>query len=122
MAAERGIAVEVASAGMSAEVGEGMYPDSAACAARHGLDGSAHVARQIADADVASADIIVALAGTTQAEATWRLHLAARRLGVTPKILYRPVPNPWGMSPRFHDGTYEEISAICAALLDNAQR
>lgn len=113
-AAEAGVAVEVLSAGLRAKDGEAMDPGSAACAARHGLDGSAHAARRL-DADlVASADVVVALAFHA-ASAVERL---AAEVGVEPVIVDRPAINPWGLDAYWHEAAYREITRTCAAAMD----
>ncbi len=113
-AAEAGVAIEVVSAGLRAKDGEAMDAGSAACAARHGLDGSAHVARRLDAALVASADVVVALAYHV-APAVERL---AAEAGVSPVIVDRPAINPWGLDAYWHEQAFREISATCGGVLD----
>jgi protein-tyrosine-phosphatase/8-oxo-dGTP pyrophosphatase MutT (NUDIX family) len=112
-AAAAGVAVEVVSAGLRAKDGEAMDPGSAACAARHGLDGSAHTARRLDAELVAWADVVVALAFHV-APAVERL---AAEAGVSPVIVDRPAVNPWRMPAYWHELAYREISATCADVI-----
>ncbi|WP_374460764.1 NUDIX domain-containing protein [Microbacterium sp.] len=113
MAAAAGVAVEVRSAGLRANDGEAMEAGSAACAARHGLDGSAHTARRLDAEVVAWADVVVALAFHV-APAVERL---AAEAGVSPVIVDRPAVNPWRMPAYWHEQAYREISATCADVI-----
>lgn len=113
-AAEAGAAVEVASAGLRASAGAAMDAGSAACAARHGLDGSGHVARRLDAALVGWADVVVALAFHV-APAVERL---AAELDVSPVIVDRPAVNPWGLAAYWHEQAYREITTTCADVLD----
>lgn len=73
-AADAGAAVLVFSAGTWAELRPGMYPGPAACAERHGPDGSAHVSRMLTTDIVAAQDIVGALdEGAAEASRTLRL-------------------------------------------------
>jgi len=112
MADERGVAVEVASAGIWAAPGQGMDSETAACALRHRLDGSAHVARPVTPAALASAEVVVAL----DVGAAGALHGIAVGMPSPPPILLRPVLNPWGMEAPHHETAYEQIAAVCAAV------
>ena len=56
-----GAGIRVYSAGTAAHVGESMTPETVRLAAAAGLDGSGHVARQLTDADIEAADLILAL-------------------------------------------------------------
>lgn len=113
-AEDAGVAVEVRSAGLRANDGEAMDAGSAACAARHGLDGSAHAARRLDAELVAWADVVVALAFHV-APAVERL---AAEAGVAPVIVDRPAVNPWGQNAYWHEAAYREITTTCAAVLD----
>lgn len=107
-----GVAVEVSSAGTSADIGAPMDPGSAACAARHGLDTPDHTARQLTLELLVNADIVVCLDPYIE-DAVRRM---ARR-GATATILARPARNPWRRDDQAHDRTYEQIAATCADVL-----
>lgn len=113
MAADAGAPILVASAGTWAEVEAGMYADTAACAAGHGLDGSAHVSRQLTPDIVGAADLIVSL-DSHAAEIVGRI---AERCSPIPDLLVRPAINPWGMDEAAHQLAYEQIAATCAEVL-----
>lgn len=114
LAADTGVAVEVTSAGVRAKAGAAMDAGSAACAARHGLDGSRHVARRL-DADLVGwADVVVALAFHVAPAAE---RMAAAR-GVSPVIVDRPAVNPWRMPAYWQEQAYREIFITCAGVLD----
>lgn len=114
LATDGGVAVEVISAGLRAKAGAAMDVGSAACAARHGLDGSGHAARPL-DADLVGwADVVVALAFHV-APAVERL---AAELDVSPVIVDRPAVNPWGLAAYWHEAAYREITTTCAGVLD----
>lgn len=109
-----GVAVEVRSAGLRANDGEAMDPGSAACAARHGLDGSGHAARRLDAELVGWADVVVALAFHV-APAAERI---AAELDVSPVIVDRPAVNPWRMHAYWHEAAYREITTTCADVLN----
>lgn len=113
MAAEAGVSVEVSSAGIHAHAGAPMDPGTAACAARHGLDGSAHFARQLDARQVAAADVVVALAFHV-APVVERL---AADLPAPPTILERPALNPWRRGDFWQEHAYREVAATCAHVL-----
>jgi protein-tyrosine-phosphatase/8-oxo-dGTP pyrophosphatase MutT (NUDIX family) len=113
MAVEAGAPILVASAGTWAEVRQSMYPATAECATRHGLDGSAHVSRQLVHADIAAHDIVV----TLDAMAGEVVQTIADRLDNPPTILVRPALNPWGMDDDAHELAYRQIAATCADVL-----
>lgn len=116
-AADAGVAVEVASAGTWAAVGQGMDAGTTACAERHGLEVTEHVARQMVPADVAAANIVVSLA----ADATPIVGCIASRLTQPPVILDRPALNPWGMADDAHEHAYAQTAATCAEVLARTQ-
>jgi protein-tyrosine-phosphatase/8-oxo-dGTP pyrophosphatase MutT (NUDIX family) len=95
MAFDAGAPILVASVGTFAEVRAPMYPATAACAARHSLDGSAHVSRQLVHDDVASHDVVVAL----DAHAGHVVKRIADRLDKRPSCSYVPqsIPGAWTM-------------------------
>jgi protein-tyrosine-phosphatase/ADP-ribose pyrophosphatase YjhB (NUDIX family) len=113
MVVEAGVPILVASAGTWAEVRQPMYATTAGCAARHGLDGSAHVSRQLVHADIAAHDIIV----TLDSKAGEVVRTIADRLDSPPTILGRPAINPWGMDDDTHEVAYRQIAAVCHEVL-----
>ncbi|MGB4779793.1 NUDIX domain-containing protein [Microbacterium sp.] len=113
MARESGVAVEVASAGVAAHVGEPMDDGAAACAARHGLDGSAHVARQFTAADAARYDLLVALSPAVAQ--------SIERTAPGANVQAHWVLNPWRMPAWGHERAYEEIRVACAEVLTSLQ-
>lgn len=113
-AAAAGVAVEVRSAGLRAVDGEAMDAGSAACAARHGLDGAAHAAQRLDAELVGWADVIVALSFHA-AGAAERL---AAEADASPVIVDRPAVNPWRMDAYWHEVAYREITTTCADVLD----
>lgn len=113
MADERGIALEASSAGTLAEVGRGMDDGTAACAQRHGLDGTAHVARQTTDALIRSAEVVVALDLYASAVIYGMLAWVSN----PPTVIVRPVLNPWHMEAAFHETAYEQVAAVCDEII-----
>jgi protein-tyrosine-phosphatase len=118
MAKEAGVAMDVSSAGTWAEIEHGMYPETAACAKRHNLDGSGHVSRQLTPDLVEAADIVVALDGTAM-PIVERMALSR---GAELTFLSRPALNPWGMEPHAHEQTYNQIVATCGEVLADSAR
>lgn len=118
MAAEAGAPILVASAGTWAEVETGIYPDTATLAARYGLDGSAHISRQLTPDIVSAADLIVSL-DNHAAEVVRRM---AARWSPAPALLVRPALNPWGMDEAAQQQAYDQIAATCAELVALVRR
>ena len=115
MGSDAGVAVEVSSAGTWAEVRQGMYPDTAACALEHGLDGTGHVSRMLTRDIVAAADIVVSL----DPEASGVLGRMSAHLPKMPTILDRHALNPWGMDAAAHERAYDQIAATCTEVLQS---
>lgn len=114
MAADAGTAVAVSSAGTWAEFRQGMHPDTAACATRHGLNGSAHISRMVTPALVAAHDVVVAL----DERAGDVVRRIISNLDEPPSLLVRHVLNPWGLDTAVHEFAYEQIVATCAEVLE----
>lgn len=106
MAAKRGLDVEAASAGVSAFGGDPMDASTLATAARHGLDGSAHVARRLTMAD-RDYHCVVPL----DPLAAGIVRMVFRGSGAL--VLERPVPNPWRRSDDAHENAYRLIKDAC---------
>lgn len=118
LAAEEGVPVIVESAGVSARGGELMDTGTLAVAERHGLDGSAHRARQFSHRDLTRFDRIVAL----DSRAGGHLRYLARYATSRAEIDVRPVLNPWRLPDRFHESAREEIEGICRDVLATLPR
>ncbi|WP_181155983.1 hypothetical protein [Microbacterium sp. MYb72] len=112
-AAESGVPVEVASAGVSANPGDPMDPDTLADAARHGIDGTAHRARRFTHHDLPRYDRIVAL----DAKAGGHIRALERMMQTPAVVEVRPVVNPWHRAESVHQRAREEIGAICRDVL-----
>lgn len=118
MAAKRGLPVEVASCGVAAIDGDAMDPGTLACAARHGLDGSAHVARRFVHDDLAQHDLIVSL----DARAARGPRALARALSwATARLWDRPIPNPWRRPDAEHENAYRAVVDICREVCRDAR-
>lgn len=113
IAVDAGAPILVSSVGTFAEVRQPMYPATAECARRHGLDGSAHVSRQLVHADIAAQDIVVAL-DQHAGEVVQRI---ADRLHKPPIVLVRPALNPWGLDSDANELAYGQIETICAEVV-----
>lgn len=118
LADDASVPVHADSTGIWAEVGRGMHPGTAECAARHGLDGSAHIARQLRHADIAAHDVVVSL--DPQADAVVRR--IASRLDKPPLLLNRPTLNPWNANDDGHEEAYRQVEAVCAEVLATITR
>lgn len=122
MVDERGIAMEVSSAGTLAEVGQGVDLATAACALRHDLDASEHTARQVTPAALRSADIVVALDPFAHSMLRGMSLILLR----PPLLILRPTLNPWGMPEMFREAAnetaYKQLLAVCDELVTLAER
>lgn len=107
MAAEKGLNIEAASVGVSAMSGEPMDPGTLAAAARHGLDGSAHLARRLTMADRDAADCVVSL----DKFAAGIVRLVFR--GTDALLIERPVPNPWRGTDDAQEDAHRRIADVC---------
>lgn len=115
--------VEVWSTGTAADVGYPMDPGSLAQMTAHGLDGTKHVARQVAQQDIDDADMIVAL------DRLEFLRLRPRvAMSLWPRLrtltmfdspaAFGDVPNPWMQSEDVYAAVYEQIERACRTLTD----
>ncbi|MFE6736939.1 NUDIX domain-containing protein [Microbacterium sp. NPDC057650] len=114
MAADAGVAVEVASGGVAVGVGRGMDPGSLAEAARHGLDGSGHRARHVSLREIGRADLIVAL----DREVGETVRRIASTVEAAAVVRVAHVPNPWRGSAALYEVAYRAITPVCADVLD----
>lgn len=113
MADEAGVSIEVSSFGLSARADDLMDPDSLACAARHGLDGSAHRARRLIAANLDTFDLLVVLDGW----AVGILQAIARMSRANVEVVAAPVVNPWRRGQDVHEQAYQDIVSICEDVL-----
>ncbi len=114
MAAEHGLNIEAASVGVSAINGDPMDPGTLATAERHGLDGSAHVARRLGLTD-RTADCVVSL----DPFAARIVRMVVRGSGAA--LMERPVPNPWRCSDDVQEEAYRLIVDVCHEVCADAR-
>jgi protein-tyrosine-phosphatase len=107
--AERGSAIEVASAGVRARPGAPASTEAQAVAAEHGLDLSAHHSRRLDAELVAWADLLVAMTSEQAA--------AAAELGMTELVMIGPVADPFGHGVEAYRATYDLLLPRVEALV-----
>ncbi|WP_116999564.1 low molecular weight protein-tyrosine-phosphatase [Desertimonas flava] len=116
LAADRGVAVEVDSAGTSDyHIGETPHQHTLAEARRRGVPID-HRARQVTDGDFRQFDLLVAVDGST-ARNLERMAPAGADLGriVT---LEPAVADPWGHPPSAYAEMWDQLEEQCGELLD----
>ena len=110
--------VEVTSAGVSAAEGDGASRGAARAAFRHGLDLAGHRAHRLTPADVARADLVLAMGPShldRVAEAggvgkAYLLHDFAGGGGDSPSP--RGVPDPFGGTDADYEATFTQLEAL----------
>ena len=115
LAREAGLSLNASSAGVEAEVGQGMTPGAARTLASRGVRGSKHIARQLDEEMLAAADEVYALTRRHKAIITARFPKYAAKIKVLREAAELPdadVEDPYGES----DGVYES----CAARIQEA--
>ncbi|GAB6858505.1 arsenate reductase/protein-tyrosine-phosphatase family protein [Microbacterium xylanilyticum] len=114
MAAQAGVAVEVASGGVAVEAGSAMDAGSLAEAARHGLDGSEHRARHVSLREIGRADLIVVL----DREVGEVVRRIVATVDASAQVRVAHVPNPWRGSAALYQDAHRRIAGVCADVLD----
>jgi protein-tyrosine phosphatase len=122
LAAAHGLPVVVDSAGLAARAGSPASPNAGIVAERHGLSLAGHWARQIAPADLAAFDLVLAmtegqaaaLRGMAPAEAWPRIRLLAR---FAPGHDVTEIADPWSGDLATYARTLALIEAACAGLV-----
>lgn len=115
MSAEHGLNIEAASVGVSAMSGDSMDPGTLATAERHGIDGSAHLARRLTMADRDAADCVVSL----DKFAAGIVRLVFK--GTDALLMERSVPNPWRGSEDVQEDAYRLIADVCREVCSEAR-
>lgn len=124
LAARRGVALEIDSAGTGAwHAGEPPDRRAQAEARRRGIDLSGQRARAVRPEDFARFDHILAmdaenLANLRAACPAPHRHKLRRLLDLTPKAGTRDVPDPYYGGPEGFARAFDLIEAACSALLD----
>jgi protein-tyrosine phosphatase len=115
LAREAGLPLRASSAGVEAEIGQGMTPGAARTLASRGVRGSKHIARQLGEEMLAGADEVYALTRQHKAIIIARFPKYAAKIKVLREAAGLPdadVEDPYGES----DGVYE----ACAASIEEA--
>ncbi|MFI5362380.1 MAG: low molecular weight protein arginine phosphatase [Elusimicrobiota bacterium] len=115
LAREAGLSWRFASAGVEAEVGQGMTPGAARALASRKVRGARHVARQLDDAMLAQADQVYALAREHKAVIARRFPARSAKIEVLRAAAGLPgadVEDPYGES----DAVYDQ----CAGRIEEA--
>lgn len=116
--------IEVSSAGVSATDGEKASPGAARAAARHGLELGGHRARRLTPADLARADLVLAmgpshLARVVEAGGADKAHLLHDfASGGAGDAALQGVPDPFGGT----DADYEATFTLLESLVRQAFR
>ncbi len=115
LAAKAGVAMEVASAAVSAEeLGNPMYPPARRELERHGLDGTGHRARQICRKDLAHYDCIYYM---DSSNARWLRRLfPGADLSHCKPLLERDAADPWYTGD--FGRTWADICLGCEKILE----
>lgn len=117
IAGERGIRLDISSAGTSAEEeGNSVYPPAARELARHGIPCGGHRAHRITEEEFRAADLVVCME-------TRNVDSLVRRFGASDKIsrLLDGTPRPRDIADPWYTGefgsTYRDVCEGCEALL-----
>lgn len=111
-------AVSVESAGLAAMVGYPIDPAAARVLAMHGMDGSAHVARQIDIAQIRDAHLVLAM----ERRQLVALQAMAPRTRSKTFLLgewsgHSEIPDPYGRSDDMFEGVYSMIAGALEGWL-----
>jgi protein-tyrosine phosphatase len=124
LAAERGVVVEVDSAGTSRyHLGEHPHEHTRAEAGRRGIPID-HRGRQFTAADFERFDVVVAMDGANRRDLLRLAPDGAARAKVTMLQVDGvdvEVPDPWGSPATAYAAMYDLLHAACADLLDRAR-
>lgn len=106
---------QVASAGLGALVGEGVEPTARQLGEAEGLDLSAHVARQVDESMLQSADLILVMTdGQRRAVAERYPAASGKTMLFTRWIDEREVPDPYRKS----EGAFEHVQQLLVKAAD----
>ncbi|MFI5348273.1 MAG: low molecular weight protein arginine phosphatase [Elusimicrobiota bacterium] len=117
LAREAGLPLRAASAGVEAEIGQGMTPGAARTLASRGVRGSKHVARQLDEAMLEAADKVYALTAAHKSIIVRRFPGYSAKVMVLREAAGLPdadVEDPYGES----DGVYESCALKIEEALD----
>ncbi|WP_251976378.1 low molecular weight protein-tyrosine-phosphatase [Salinicola avicenniae] len=106
---------QIASAGLGALVGEGVEPTARALAEAHGLDLSAHVARQVDDSMLQAADLVLVMSeGQRHAVAERHPAASGKTMLFARWIEPREVPDPYRKS----ESAFEHVHQLLVQAAD----